>query len=369
MVTGVAHVATAESLRAELSKSESEESHLRGELEAARLRTNNVHRAGVQILGAMEAAMAPLMAELAEAHRAVRSRGLTLEFPPQSRELPGSQGEGGATASDAASDLPGTRTNREIEAEIKHLQVDIAHFQHKTERLHVERRQRQHEIGRLDTELQEVREQLAYDQQRARHFEVCQSLGAEVADGWAGVGPCGVGQRTLELRAEVKLREKAEQRRNKLTREVGRLQTLVISQRQTIETYTKRLQRAHSSYVMKDKHLAAAVHQASHAQKRLQQQQEFSSVVTESETPPSQVSRGLELPDAEDGTEDEEGKGYDSVANQCEVELQPVGACDNLGYPVDPVPRSGALIRKGGRQKLKKDPTTASTGKLPQLSF
>merc|ERR1719409_2560127 len=147
----------------------------------------------------------------------------------------------------------------DVEAEVEHLQLDIAHFQHKAERLQVEERQRSHEISRLCGELSEAYEHLAYEQQCVRHHEVCQQFGIDPSGGgWAGMGPCGIGRRTLEVRAEQKLREHAEQRGGRLARDVTKLASDTSQQQASIAQLGRRLKCVRKSLEDRDKRIANA---------------------------------------------------------------------------------------------------------------
>merc|ERR1712139_276019 len=113
--------------------------------------------------------------------------------------------------------------------------------------MQVEERQRSHEISRICGELSEAYEHLAYEQQ----YGVDPSGGA----GWAGMGPCGIGRRTLEVRAEQKLRECAEQRGGRLTRDVTKLASDTSQQQACIAQLGARLMRVKKAHAERDRRL------------------------------------------------------------------------------------------------------------------
>merc|ERR1712217_57413 len=153
--------------------------------------------------------------------------------------------------------VPAATSIKALEAEIRHLQFDIGHYHDQVERLQIEERQRSHELARLRCELGEASEELTYEQQRVKHYEVCKLLGLD-GGGWAGLGPAGIGRRTMEVRAEKELREVAQQRTGRLTRDVSRLASDTSSQQASIEQLSRRLQKLRSSVQDKDRQLQRA---------------------------------------------------------------------------------------------------------------
>jgi len=185
----------------------------------------------------------------------------------------------------------------------------------------VEERQRSHEISRLCGELSEAYEHLAYEQQCVRHHEVCRQFGIEASGGgWAGMGPCGIGRRTLEVRAEQKLRECAEQRGGRLSRDVTKLASDTSAQQASIAQLGARLMRAKKAHAQRDKLRANADKQT------------------------QMLHSKLKLTSGED------------VASQ-EV--------DEYGAPMGSSDGGTAVLSRSNKKKG----ASASTGKLPQLSF
>lgn len=313
----IAHVATAVTLRADLADAETKAEALRAEVDKTQREVTQVTRAGGAVLAALEAAMVPLMAELALTRQACKEycmdRDLPFIIPQQPAEVAKESTEG---------------SRESMEAEVKHLLLDIDHFQHKAERLQIEERQRSHEISRLCGELSEAYEHLAYEQQCVKHHEVCRQFGIEVNSGWAGMGPCGIGRRTLEVRAEKKLRECAEQRGGRLARDVTKLASDTTQQQASIAQLGRRLQSVRKALSERDSRLR-------HNQKH------------------------TELLHAKLKVTSSDGSGQAATDGEQEVD-GPVASRSASG------PEGGALSLQRSR---KKGGSAASTGKLPQLSF
>jgi len=192
--------------------------------------------------------MAPLMAELASAR--LESAEKLIQSP---------RGEAGSK--------PGSALQA-VEAEIRHLKLDIEHYRGRAERLQVEERKRFHTLSQLRSDLQEASEDLAYEKQRVRHHEVCRQLGLKDG-GWVGLGPLGVGKRTLEARAEKKLRESAEDRATRLSREVSRLSGDTAEQQTVIEQLSRRLDKCRAIAREKERRLNNAANQTKELHARL----------------------------------------------------------------------------------------------------
>lgn len=244
----MAHVVTAGALRGELADAQELSECLRSELARARVEASEARAAGCAVLGAVQAAMVPLMEELAAARRSV--------------------GGGASTRSGGITEAWRGPSCTALEAEILHLQLDITHFQEQVEKLQVEGRHRDHELGRLRVELSEASESQSYEMQRVRHFEVCRQLGTQ-SGGWAARAAAGVGRRTLEARAEQKLRESAEQRGGRLTRDLTKLAGDTMSQQAAIEQLTRQLGRVRHALQEKDKRLACAISQTQELQSKV----------------------------------------------------------------------------------------------------
>ncbi|CAE8632088.1 unnamed protein product [Polarella glacialis] len=229
----------------------SEEHHeLQRELSRSQRELGEARRAGGALLAAVEAAMAPLMAELATARRSCHEH------------LPDEPTIGSDEVGRLGSSFSGP------EAEIRHLGLDIVHFQSRAERLQLEDQSRCHELARLRKELQEAAEELSYEQQRVRHHEVCRQLGLQDG-GWVGLGPLGVGKRTLEARAEKKMRESAEQRSGRLVRDVTKLAGDTAEQQATIEQLSRQLDRVRQLAREKERRLTGSASQTAELHAKL----------------------------------------------------------------------------------------------------
>merc|ERR1712176_140408 len=131
-------------------------------------------------------------------------------------------------------------------------------------------KQRSHELKQFRTELSEVTAKLAYEQQRVRHYDTCKQLGFDSGnEGWAGLGPSGMGRRTMEVRCEKKLRESAEQRAGRLSRDVTRLSSEAAMHQAEIAKLSKRLHRARNHSLEKAQHIEGAAALTSAMQNKL----------------------------------------------------------------------------------------------------
>jgi hypothetical protein len=243
----ITHAPSAVTLRADLANAELQFENLQRKLAEAQREVNDVGRSGQAVLAALEATMVPIMAELAVTRSACK------EYCARTGEP--------FTLAPASSGSDHDRSNSiaAMEAEIKHLELDIAHYQQKAEHMQIEERQRSHEISRLYGELSEAYEHLDYEQQCVKHHEECRQVGiAASATGWAGMGPCGLGRRTQEVRAEKKLRECAEQRGGRLARDVTKLASDTSQQQASIAQLGRRLKGVRKSLQEKEKSLANA---------------------------------------------------------------------------------------------------------------
>lgn len=318
----VAHVANASTVREELAEAEEQAEALHRELIIAQRAATEARRAGAAVLGAAEAAMAPLMAELAVVRRACRGDGYG---DIEAQQSPRSTCAG-------------------LEVEIQHLRLDIAHFQSQVDRLQAEDRHRSHELGRLRGELAEASENLAYEQHRVRHYDNCRQLGLQSGN-WAGLSPSGLGRRTVEVREEQKLREKAEQRLGGLSRNITVLASNAVTQHSTIEKLGKRLQRVQSELQVKDQHLVGASKTTAGLQAHLR-------AIEGSGDGENNFEKGLEADD-NGGAENSDGAAKKLAGNEG-------GSSIARGHGA----RNKSMKSSEHRRKL-----TGSTGKLPQLSF
>lgn len=328
----VAHVATAATLRAALADADANAEALRAEVDRAQGEVTEVTRAGAAVLAALEAAMVPLMAELALTRQACKEYCVEQGMPFVTSPEPAMEASKEKEGKDSSNTIP------VMEAEHKHLLLDIDHFQHKAERLQIEERQRSHEISRLCGELCEAGEHLSYEQQCVKHHEVCRQFGIEVNSGWAGMGPCGIGRRTLEVRAEKKLRECAEQRGGRLARDVTKLASDTTQQQASIAQLGRRLKSVRQALSERDKRLR-------HNQKHTALLHTKLKVTSDAGGDPSgQPTTDGEQPDAE-------VNGLGGVAS---------ASAPLIGE------QGGSLSLQRSR---KKGGSASSTGKLPQLSF
>lgn len=254
---------TAGSLRDELARAEQEEQVLRRELQKAQQEVVEARDAGTALLSAVEAAMEPLMRELVAARQACGDADLTSAL---------STGSGRASPEGRDEDLAALEhtTACSLEAEIRHLELDIGHCHEQLERLHLEERQRNHERQKVQGELTHVLENLSYEKQRARHNDMKKQLWPTGEKGsWAGLGPSGLGRRTMEVRSELALRKSAEDRTGKITRDLTRLALDTSTQQSTIEQLERRLVAVRKCAGEQDVHLQKALHSTTELHRRL----------------------------------------------------------------------------------------------------
>eukprot|EP00913_Durusdinium_trenchii_P032292 g30237.t1 len=98
--------------------------------------------------------------------------------------------------------------------------------------------------------------------------QVCRQLGLP-GSAWVGLGPAGIGKRTLQVRAEKRLRESAEERSARLVREVAALAGDTAEQQATIESLSRRLEKVRTLISQKEARLASAAQQSTQLQARL----------------------------------------------------------------------------------------------------
>lgn len=224
---------------------------LRDQLVQAQREARQAHDAGSSILGALESDMAPLRAEISSASNATGSFGAVLD---------------GKDIKVAIS---------EAESEVEHLKLDIEHYREQVHNMQVEERQRVHELNRLKSEVSAATDCLTYEKRRLRHLELCRHLnGQEGAHplqdaSWGGLGQSGIGKRTLEVRAEQRLRETAEQRAGRLSRDVTKLAGDTTQQQAAIARLSQRLSRVRNSLYEKDDQIAGAAKQTAELHSRI----------------------------------------------------------------------------------------------------
>lgn len=383
----IAHVATAATLRAELAQAESQVVALRDELAEMEELQGQAHQAGVAVLGALEVAMTPLMVELAEARNACgcpdpgpssASRRLaSLKVKPDVANIAfAGLGAGVEDARKASAD------------EIRRRQSDIDGYRQQVEQMQAEDRERSSDISRLVGELSDAMEHLTYEQQRARHLEVCEDLGPAGQEGWAGMGPMGLGRRTLQARAEARLRETAEQRGCRLGRDVSRLASDVATQQATIKQLTKRLVRLQKKSSQKEKKLKTVGARAFELQSKMKSADEdevhafFGSANLAAQNAAERATNLAPLAadsvEAGTGTQAVAERGLDGGAagDTARVRADSPGATARAAWsPAGPrgvgfsVASSGASTAPVKGLRRKGAASCASTGRLPQLSF
>jgi len=329
----IAHVATASAVRGELQDADDLFDSLQRELHRAQKEVTDARRAGAAVLSAVESAMAPMMAQLAAARQAC----------PDEEAL--------ADLHDLEDDgHHGKNPSELLEDEVRHLELDITHYQEQVDKLQIEERQRVHELSRLRSELSEVSEQLAYEQHSVRHYQVYQQLGLEPGRaGGVGSGTTGLGKRTLEVRAETKLREFAEQRTGRLLRHVTRLGGDTAAQQSTIDQLSRRLNRVRSTLQEKDRQISAASTAAVDLQARL------AKIPQLEETGDPSSDQGVE----------EAGKA-ETISSAVSADAAEKPSCTDASGTVSSL-QSAKAGRAGGKSKQPRK--TKSTGKLPHLSF
>lgn len=227
----LAHVATVSNVRQELSEAEALEQELKEQVAAMEEEAAQAHSAGAAVLAALQNAMAPLMAELAVAQR---------------------DGLGDEENAEVG-------TCEEMESEIRHTRLDISHYNQKIQRLQVDDDRRAIELARLTREASDAVAALRYEQVRARHHDAGQRLGVDtLGESWAGLAPTGVGRRTMEVRAERRLREMAEVRAGRLSRDVMKLSSEAAVHQAHIADLSKRLTRTRSLVIDREQQLVEA---------------------------------------------------------------------------------------------------------------
>jgi len=336
----IAHVATASIVRGELADAEDLIDTRQRELQRAQREVVEARRAGTAVLSAVEAAMAPMMAELAAARAAFGDDEHLLGL--------------GCLEDESHS---GQNPCASLEAEVKHLELDITHYQEQVEHLQIEERKRAHELGLLRSELSDISEQLAYEQQSVRHHQVTQQLGLETGRS-NSVGTVGIGRRTMEVKAEKQLREAAEQRTGRLSRHVTRLAGDTAHQQAAIDNLSRKLGRVRHAMDLRDHQLSSAALETSGLQAKLMgaPRDPTASASGGDEPVDTSCSQGC----AEGGNDVDTSGGVSAdMAERTATEQEAAGA------------DSSALEGKAGRpaEKPRRPRKNKSTGKLPHLSF
>jgi hypothetical protein len=118
----------------------------------------------------------------------------------------------------------------------------------------------------MKSAMSDLKDQLDYTRQLVKHHEVEQQLHTELTDTWGGENPCGIGKRTLELRAEQKLRQHVEKRNNKLTDQIQKLTAVIASQQLAIQRLEKKMMNGQKKLLHKDQQLLHVTERASQLQ-------------------------------------------------------------------------------------------------------
>lgn len=262
------------SLTEKLERKTAEAEDLKEQLEAAKTEASHAHRAGVAALNAAQVQMQRLQADLASAQGREGVDGM----PPTITT--GFSNDGGLQAGQPSmsgfwstvSSFAPVKTfaddaqQRGLQQEARHLRLDLSHYQQKVEVMQIQQLHSEQEATRLKSTMSDLKDQLDYTRQLVKHHEVEQQLQNELNDTWGGENPCGIGKRTLELRAEQKLREHMEKRNHKLTDQIQKLTACIASQQLAIQRLEKKVMAGQKKLLQKDQQLAHVTERASQLQ-------------------------------------------------------------------------------------------------------
>jgi len=143
--------------------------------------------------------------------------------------------------------------SEQLEAEIQVMEREVCHFREQLEHLQNSERLRMQELDQLSYELTQAAERLNYEQQTVRTHEHCLNSICSSRS-----SPNLIGPRTIELRAEQRLKELAARRAGRLSDEVMRLAVGASMQQNTVDTLSTKLLRVRSSLLDRDRELIAA---------------------------------------------------------------------------------------------------------------
>jgi DNA repair exonuclease SbcCD ATPase subunit len=234
-----------DSVERQIEEADDEIERLWSQIDEIDEQTEECHRAGTAIISALQVSMAPLMAELAV------ERGRAEELPQ-------------------VDDIG--RTCEDIDAEIDRLKTSTSEYQTKANQLQTASRKRATELERTRAELASAKANLDYETQRVKHQHASRQMGFDKhGESWAGLGPTGVGMRTLEVRAEAGLREVAEARAARLQRDVMKLANDHADHQSTIAKLGKRLGRVRGLVLQRDQQLAELSQSTANLQSKLMQ--------------------------------------------------------------------------------------------------
>lgn len=258
-------------LAEKLEKKTAECEEMKEQLEAARSEASHAHRAGVAALNAAQVQMQRLQSDLARAQGREGVDG----GPPMNTGFSSDGPTGQPTTSGfwstvsslgAAKGFEQEAQQRSLQQEARHLRLDLSHYQQKVEAMQVQQQHSEQENTRMKTVMSDLKDQLDYTRQLVKHHEVEQQLQHELNDTWGGDNPCGIGKRTLELRAEQKLREHMEKRNNKLTDQIGKLTSCIANQQLAIQRLEKKVMNGQKKLLQKDQQLAHVTERATQLQ-------------------------------------------------------------------------------------------------------
>lgn len=143
--------------------------------------------------------------------------------------------------------------SEQLEAEIQVMKRDVCYYREQLQHFQNSERLRMQELDRLSHELKQSAERLAYEQQTVRTHEDCLNAICSTRS-----CPNLIGLRTIELRAEQRLKELAVRRTGKLSTEVMRLAVDASVQQTTVDDLSTKLLRVRSSLLNRDRELLAA---------------------------------------------------------------------------------------------------------------
>jgi chromosome segregation ATPase len=258
-------------LTEKLEKKTGECDELKEQLEAAKGEASHAHRAGVAALSAAQVQMQRLQADLAKAQGRDGVDGPpTLSTGFSSDGQPGQPTASGfwSTVSSfgAAKSFADEAQQRCLQQEARHLRLDLRHYQQKVEAMQVQQQHSEQENTRMRSTIGDLKDSLDYTRQLVKHHEVEQQLQQELNDTWGGENPCGIGKKTLELRAEQKLREHMEKRNNKLTDQIQKLTSCIANQQLAIQRLEKKVMQGQKKLLQKDQQLVHVTERAAQLQ-------------------------------------------------------------------------------------------------------
>jgi len=143
--------------------------------------------------------------------------------------------------------------SEQLEAEVQVMERDVCHYREQLERLQKSERLRMQELDWLSHELTQAAERLTYEQHTVRTHEDCLNAICSTRS-----SPNLIGPRTIELRAEQRLKELAVRRTGKLSNDVMKLAVGASVQQTTVDALSLKLLRVRSSLLDKDRELLAA---------------------------------------------------------------------------------------------------------------